>query len=688
MAQVTEEKLLEAIKKDDIKEFNALMKNAPCGAYRLGRFPVLSLLYLYKSKKIIKAFEEKFIKITEWEQLKEPAEIAKAFSDRAGKCLRLYLSEVVSPLEMLLILDDTKRLKRLYPAVKPSNGVKERLQSIYSMKYSLSVKYEGDAIIIDRRPLSTREKKRIATVVLCSFLAVAVAVATPVATISLMPKPVEGEVTEISQIKFSKNKTYTLKKDITVPASIAGNKMNCTIVGEGHKLIFEKGATFSELGGSISGAKIETAGSPLFSSVSDKGRISDITVKVNADIQTSKSSAFVAVINNGTIEGVTVSVSGSVSAVVESNEITFGGIALNNYAQTSLSYGTISNCTVNYSDFSLNGEPYANGAFGGIVGFNSGAVEGCKVTGTIESDTFDLSGVCVENYGLLSKDINEADLSQSSDDEGWNPIVSGIVYSSIGTVRDCENKGSLTAKSTGVSANEEYQLSVTVAGVVGINYMSSVFSTEYGVIECCKNSGAIAAEGKETVIVGGIVAHTGTPIGYCASSGDISAKGKILYLGGIAGRCEILFTNYWGFVTYCISESKISAEAEEESCVGGIVGFVREGAYSGFTGVGYFGGGVQNCIYLGECASEVSYCGAIVGVCGVDLYENNSYYSGNEEYHNFDNNYYLGTPSAFGAVVDDSGVFLSAATDKGASIIEGTVEDLELYQEILEKVGI
>ena len=57
MAQSIEDNLLQVIKKDDIKEFDALMEKAQCGAYRLGRFPVLSLLNLYKTRKIISAYE-------------------------------------------------------------------------------------------------------------------------------------------------------------------------------------------------------------------------------------------------------------------------------------------------------------------------------------------------------------------------------------------------------------------------------------------------------------------------------------------------------------------------------------------------------------------------------------------------------------------------------------------------------
>ena len=700
MAQLIEDFLLEAIEKDDIKAFDALMEQTQCGGYRLGRFPVLSVLYLYKSRRIISAYEEKFIKTTAWEAINEPTALSKAFSDKAGKCLRLYLNEVVSPLEMLLILDNTKRLKRVYPLTKPSSAIKERLKTIYSVKYSLSIDYRDDEIIIDRRPLSSREKKKIATICLCSFLAVAIAVATPITTISLLPKHTKGEATKLSQIDFSKRTTYTLKEDITIPASYKAEEVNCTVVGEGHKIVFEKGATLGKLAGKISDAQIETSGSPIFSSISEKGELSSVTVWVNADIQTSQSSAFITLANYGKIDGVTVSVSGKISAVVESSEVTFGGMVLGNYTNTSrTAYGTITNCTVSYSDLNLDGETYANGAFGGIAGYNYGAIEDCTVSGSIKADTFDLAGVCIENGGLLSKVVNKADLFQTSSDDGWNPIVSGITYTNTNTVLDCENIGSLTAKSTGNS--EEGALTVSVAGIVVANYVQySVFGygyeCEYGIIEGCVNSGAINAEGNETVIVGGIVGHVCTPISYCLSSGDISAKGKTVYVGGIFGRSEILQdiygTVYYGNTQYCISENIITVSAEEKAYSGGIGGYVYEGRFVNYSEtLGYFGGGITNCFFLGSNTKEIDYCGNIVGASGENIYyETDLYY---EDYHNFEGNYYVDeSMSACGVTVtrdeNNEEHFEVCLTDMGAAA--ATKEEiiaLKAYRDILDKLG-
>ena len=64
MAQITG--LLEAIINDDKTAYDAL---GPCGNYRLGRFPVLSLLYMYGAKRILSAHEKVLLEITSWQEI-------------------------------------------------------------------------------------------------------------------------------------------------------------------------------------------------------------------------------------------------------------------------------------------------------------------------------------------------------------------------------------------------------------------------------------------------------------------------------------------------------------------------------------------------------------------------------------------------------------------------------------------
>ena len=55
MTELIAEKTFEAILRDDAVSFGALMEKDRIGAYRYGRFPVLSLMYLFKSKKTYKS---------------------------------------------------------------------------------------------------------------------------------------------------------------------------------------------------------------------------------------------------------------------------------------------------------------------------------------------------------------------------------------------------------------------------------------------------------------------------------------------------------------------------------------------------------------------------------------------------------------------------------------------------------
>ena len=639
MAQTIEEIILQAIEKDDEKAFKALMEKAQCGKYRLGRFPVLSLLYLYSSRALIAAYEKEFVKITVWEELHEPVRVVKQFSDKAGKCLRLYFGEVVSPLEMLLILDDTKRLKRLYPGVNPSKTVKSRLQSIYAVKYSLDVNYVDNEIVLDRRPLTRKERNKILSVCLGCFFAAAVVVAVPVGATAYVREH-KFEVKYFRQIDFSSKSTYKLTGDITIPEGFSADEVNCNIVGGGHKIIFKEGASLGTLRGRISGADIRSSGSPLFTTCSSSAVLSDVTVNVEAEIQTRVSSAFVALTNYGTLENVTVNVGGEISALSGGSEdLIFAGL-------TVLNYNAVNNCTLNYSGLSLIGEAEANATFGGIVGINYSTVQGCAVTGKITSETFDLAGVCYLNYSEVLHTVNEADLTQTSAD-GWYPVVGGIAIDNV------------------------------------------------GIIAYCENAGDIAIDGQLQATCGGIAARTYWQSNYCISSGDITVSAPTAYVGGIFGvsnvATDIWGTYYFGYTNRCLAEGKISATlGDGASFVGGIGGYIVDHEIDSSKEV-YVGGCVLNCIFIGEKDGDFDYFGNIVGVCGEHVYELNSYTSNGVAYPDFEGNLYAENGKrAFGAVqsVDGENFNYSQVADKGAQTESAqNIKTGGLYSDILSALG-
>lgn len=758
MAQTMEESLLRAIQKDDLKGFQAMTKEAQPSAYRLGRFPVLSLLYLYRSRRILAAYEESFLKLTVHEALREPVEVSKKFATAAGKCLRLYLSEIVSPLEMLLILDRTKRLKRVYSSTKPSAAVKERLQAIYTIKYALNVSFEGNEIKIDRRPLSYREKKKIAIVCLSSFLAVSIAVGAGVTALAL--KPAEGEVTKLSQIDFGSSKEYTLKRDIELPENFSVEKTSCHIVGNGHRLVLGKGVSLGELGGTLSGLTIESAGDAVFTSVSEGAVIENVTVNVNAAISATEGTAFIAEVNYGRINGVTLNVSGELRALAggddAADELSFGGIVQLNAYRSDQNYGTIQSCTVNYTQFRLMGEASANAVFGGVAGNNDSRLEGCTVTGVITADTFDIGGICANNSGLLFGNTNEAELSQTSADTGWNPIVSGIVVSNSYAVDRCKNTGKISSVSTcgSFEVDERYKHIASAAGIAYLNqssasapylvnctntgdiesgaayrdaYAAGICQSSSGAIESCKNAGAVTVRAEHgcdasaggiaalayadiyksvnegavsaiadgTAFLGGISARSWARISVCVSSGEVNAAAPTAYAGGIFGLSNVIIENtlygayvYFAIAEHCVSSGKISAVGENSTFAGGIAGFVGEAVFNGGETPVYFGGRIADCYVTGECAPGASHIGAVVGACGANIYEKNSYTSGNAEYRNFEGNYYSNNfSSAFGATLRDENNY-EAAADKGATA--ATPEEIhnsEGYQAILNALN-
>ncbi|MDE7464221.1 MAG: hypothetical protein K2M48_04235 [Clostridiales bacterium] len=756
MAQSIEQRLLQAIKNDDVKAFDALAETAWIGEFRLGRFPVPSLLYLYKARKILSAHERGLLGISEYIKKNEPAEISGKFAKAAGKTLRLYTTDkIVSPLEMLLILDKTKRLKRVYKDAAKTEEIKSRLQSIYAIKYALNVRFEGEDIIIDKRPLSYREKKKIITAGLCAALGVAVVVCVPTITVALMPTPIEGEVTKLGDIDFSSQKQYVLTRDIVLREQI--QEVNCKISGKGGKLIFAGDAAFGSLNGSLTDLTIESSGNAVIDTVSRTAKISNVTVNVKADVASGDNAALFAVVNYGEFDGVTVNVRGGVAATEpndeNASELTIGGMVLNNSylfnVQTQeVDFGIIKNCTVNYSQFELVGGQKANASFGGIAGVNNSYLQDCTVTGKIVSDTFDVAGVCTVNYGVLSGNVNKADISQVSADEGWNPIACGIVVTNAYTVENCENAGHISAVSTcETPSGEDGERTAAAAGIAYLNrssnnttvpyivgcansgavessasyggaYAAGVCASSSGGIETCKNSGMVKAEagggfgayvggiaaytygyiyksqnvgdvaalGSGEAYAGGISSYTRAQISYSTSSGNIQATAKNICAGGIFGFGDI--DNYGhGTSEHCISENAldVTTVAGGAAYVGGIAGYIRELAGGGNA---YFGGGVTDSCFIGSNKKAVSHFGNIVGAIGANIYETNLYYYNNEERHNLDGNYYAANEyTAIGATIPQSGELNTSVADKGANAASvETIKNTVTYKTIMEEL--
>ena len=563
-----QEKLFQALKNDDLQEFKSCMETNPCGSLRLGRFPVLSVMYLYNARSILRAYEKSFLRHNSWQDIGEPMELSAKFRKVAGKCLRIYLNETVSPVEMLLILDRSAKLKRVFPATNMTVPAKQRLVEIYYVRWGLKAEIVGGKIVLERRPMTHKEKVNLLTLVTCAVLCVAIVVGTPFVVNAFVPFIKDGSgalnVAKWEQIRFDSDKTYALKNDVVLADDFFAEDMNCTIIGRGHTVTVSGRGVFGNVNGTISDVVFQTDGTAIAENIS--GTVEKVTVNAQVNMETDSQCGFFATSNSGTIRDVVVNVSGTLSATAteDSGSYVCGGIvAVNNPTEQGVFADTgLQNCTVNYNNFTLKGQLVADAAFGGIVGQNNSLVENCKTTGTISADTFDIGGICAENNYAILESQNEANIDQRTDVTGWNPLVAGIVLNNYYAVDGCENYGNITCVATAAGVATGNSTTAYATGIAYQNVNGSV--TAY--LQNCVNNGTVSASATYIdASAAGVCNFTNGATRTCINNGNISAKGaNFVEIAGIAGFA-------YGYVYRSANTGTISAESSNEARVGGIV---------------------------------------------------------------------------------------------------------------------
>ena len=597
------EKLYQAIKNDDIKEFEGCMETNYCGSLRLGRFPVLSIMYLYNSRRLLRTYEKKFLKHNSWQDVGEPIELAAKFRGVAGKCLRLYLNETVSPLEMLLLLNRDFKLKRVFSQAHITAPVKQRLKDIYYVRWGLNADFVRGKIVLERRPLTRVEKLRWMTRAVCMVLCLAVFAATPFVINAFVPFITDElgvlNVSSWSQINFNSDKIYALKGDVTVPENFFAKEMNCELRGNGHTVTVKGDSLFGNINGNISDVTFETDGSPIAETVNWGSKVAGVTVNAVVKMEIDTAIGFFAVNNySATVSDVTVNVSGALTAIEakqieEEEEVAFnsGGIVATNHASDDgKRLGTLQNCSVNYVDFSLKGQLEANAAFGGIAGVNDGVLRGCQTGGTVTADTLDVAGICVENYHWVDTSESRININQSTAVSGWNPLAAGIVLFNYFVVDHCVNRGDIISLSTASMLDDDE--GAPYAYAAGIAYRS--VGNAY--LQFCENYGKISASATQIAAsASGVCYYSNGLVILCVNNGEISADSSTHV--EVAGITSLSY----GYVRRCINNGAVVATSDYDAYVGGIVG--------------------QSCYVTAECLSygsievnsNYSFVGGILG---------------------------------------------------------------------------
>ena len=543
--------IFEAIKCDDLVTFSALMQNEGDKIFSIsfGRFPMLSVCYLYNAKKIITMYEDKLIKTGNFVRVYEPFEIYEKFVKLAKKSFRLYMQEdsTVYPIEMLVFTRQYDYLSNKYVLLYKNESILRNIEYISKHITKEKIYYDIKKFKVINPRLKTHQKAGLIVYASVSFImaimCVLVAIFNPIiigaGTIE-RPTMIYSEQQLVTAMKKVGN--YKLGKDIVLKNKWARlSKFAGTLDGGGHT-IYTKGNVVDEfvyeLTGTIKNVRFDFP-------------------KTEYEISTSK--AFVVYGNTtGTIDNVDVSIECEFTTKVGiSNEKSYivTTICLDNYS-------VIKNCDA-YVKYTYASSGVVDVYLSGLVGINRGnaKVENCTTIAgsTINATHVDVAGLVVFNYstdnffnvvfGEMAGLTNNCDIVVNSTAENWSPVVGGICIENTGIATNLKNTGTITVSE---SSDSEEDIQVSVAGLVVKNY--------YRLHDSC-NTGNIAVSSKAADIrVGGIVVYVNyvtytfaaknSDIVGCYNTAEFSAttndtKNKIV-IGGIVAyvKSSNVINNY------------------------------------------------------------------------------------------------------------------------------------------------
>ena len=588
MNQVEQKQILNAIKTDNLVLFSSAIKNNECVSF--GRFPVLSLCYLYGANKIIKKFKDILIKTKYYRVEEEPFELYKKFRTVAGRNLRLYLSDssIVTPIEMLAILGRDMEVKRLFGFYADNKLITEKvsknLSKIYTISYQQS-KQTNRSIKISPKPLSRVQKTiyRIATAVSCVFILL-------MGSAFLLLNNTVGFGTAFNPYKIhnirqlysalASDGHYILTSDLNIDEVPSGKAFSGVLDGDGHTIYIKSLPT---------SAIIST----------NTGTIKNFKVKYGSFNTTiSNSISLLVGENKGNIDKVDISCD---ALVLQCNK-TANDLYVSAFANHNS--GTINNCDISLNSTITttgNGECYVNG----IAGTNEGTISNCEyISGSITTTDADPSGICSTNElgGTILNCKNNANIKQTNEIDSWSPNVSGIAQTNYGTIRGCINKGDLTIVSNTLV---DTQANAFLGGITALNHGTQSYclnkgnlsvTTEKIMIYCGGISGWSAHYEKEAVIINQSITEN------CGTMGNINMllKGDTYYAFGGG-----LFGLLYGTAKNCYSLSEFVNEYTDEQAENHFIGSLTGSAYVIYGYMTYVDLTAQNnFVYNGNNASH------------------------------------------------------------------------------------
>lgn len=559
-----EKRLLEIVRADDVKGFGEIASPELFSAV-FGRFPILSLLYLFSARRIVKRHFDELVKERPHLRYDRIEEADALFVKKAGKALRHYHAKEVSPLEMLAILGRPSALKKLYAVYPAADRYLPALHKIYYTRLGEGVVRKGDALILPKEPMPYLQKKifRLSFVILIALFAATLALTLSLAAVSGMgttAHPYRARNEKGLTSVLTESGTISLESDVTL--SSTAEMVSAEILGGDH--IIHLTAPFAEVFTGIlrNVTFVLEEGYPAGAVIGkNQGKLENVSI-VTRDLSFSKAD-FTDTLAEESSEGEEeVSATSVFSLFATVNE------------------GIISDSTA-VATLTFTGEEKGNSYFAAFVGENKGTIKGCSAQGKVTSVAVDMAGIAARNKaeGNITECGSSVEFTQRTTISSWNPNVAGIVAENEGGVYRSVNAARITSEIALTSLGEGvYAAAAYAAGIACMNT---------GVVKDCKNEGDITALGAygyafaAGIVCRNEIAETANPsLTEVGLYGNVS-RGKITAYSSTdeacaAGIAKDNFTNVVDCENYGEIESTASLSAPEEelsaACAGGVVG--------------------------------------------------------------------------------------------------------------------
>ncbi len=612
--------ILAAIKRDNLTAFKKLL-DKETEKYSFGRFPLLSLCYLYSSRKIAFVYERRLLKLSQYTVIEEDRESYRLFRQRARRALRLYVGgRTVSPLVMLAVTGRHDALRALYPAAYNDAAIRSELTYVEQTLFNSPVSFGQNGVLIHKQKYSHAQ---LATVGCAAVLAI-VMIACCLVGYFVMPTdrgtpdaPMTISNGNQLSLALKREGYFRLTGDVDGLSNQYDSDFKGTLNGAENTLKLS-GGLFSELSGTVE--KVHTvftsSEESLFCEV-NTGTIKDVVIDV--DIGNKSIEETVALLvgeNKGRIENVTVNVKGNFSVEDTAAEEDDATISLSCFC--GVNSGTIENVTVNViGDFFVNDkvkkteEQDTTAYLSCFCNVNNGKITDCKATCRVTAENGStrnayLSPLVSQNNGSVSQCSSEGTISTETVDIG------GLVSKneSAGTMTGCSSTLTMKQETTknGWSSN--------IGGLCLHNNGTITGGVYTGTAEVTsrqtKPEDADGSEYNECVYLSGIACQNGGTLSECVFRGELrSTAGYVtFFIGGVAVE------NY-GSVTDCVAGGKISASGESAALrVGGLVALNYYKEINGTYYVGGVSGGTTSVnMTLTSGGSAESHVGGAIGTC-------------------------------------------------------------------------